>query len=236
MPKHTLIMDNGFIILLVDDEPDIIEFLGYNLKQEGFKVVTANNGRDALKIAGETKPHIIVLDVMMPGMDGIETCIELRKNPDLKKTLIMFLTARSEDYSQIAGLDAGADDYIAKPVRPKVFVSRIHAMMRRLQTVEETVKPQLEIENLIIDQERYLVIKDGTEEIILPRKEFELLLLFASKPGKVFSRDEIFAKIWGNDVIVGERTIDVHIRKLREKTGIDNIKTVKGVGYKFEMT
>jgi two-component system, OmpR family, alkaline phosphatase synthesis response regulator PhoP len=227
-------MENGFIVLLVDDEPDIVEFLGYNLKNEGFKVFTANNGKDALKIAKDTLPQIIVLDVMMPGMDGIETCIELRKIPQLKKTLIMFLTARSEDYSQIAGLDAGADDYISKPVKPRLFVSRINALLRRFQTEEETPKSILEIEDLIIDQEKYVVIKNN-QEIILPRKEFELLLLFASKPNRVFNRDEIFAKIWGNDVIVGERTIDVHIRKLREKTGIDNIKTVKGVGYKFEV-
>jgi two-component system, OmpR family, alkaline phosphatase synthesis response regulator PhoP len=227
-------MENGFNILLVDDEPDIVEFLGYNLKQEGFKVFTAGNGKDAVKIATEIIPHIIVLDVMMPGMDGIETCIELRKISALKKTLIMFLTARGEDYSQIAGLDAGADDYISKPIKPRLFVSRINALLRRYQTEQQPDKSPLTIEDLIIDQERYLVIKDKME-IILPRKEFELLLVLASKPNKVFSRDEIFAKVWGNDVIVGERTIDVHIRKLREKIGIDNIKTVKGVGYKFEV-
>jgi two-component system alkaline phosphatase synthesis response regulator PhoP len=227
-------MENGFNILLVDDEPDIVEFLGYNLKNEGFKVYTAGNGKDAVKIAKDVTPHIIVLDVMMPGMDGIETCIELRKIPSLKKTLIMFLTARGEDYSQIAGLDAGADDYIAKPIKPRLFVSRINALLRRYQTEHQPEKVSVSIEGLIIDQERYLVIKDN-KEIILPRKEFELLLLLASKPNKVFTRDEIFTRIWGNDVIVGERTIDVHIRKLREKIGIDNIKTVKGVGYKFEV-
>lgn len=227
-------MENGFTILLVDDEPDITEFLGYNLKSEGFKVYIANNGREAIKIAKEISPHIIVLDVMMPGMDGIETCTEMRKIPQLKNTLIMFLTARNEDYSQIAGLDAGADDYIAKPVKPRVFVSRINALLRRHQTDQEVSTSTIEIEGLIIDQEKHLVIK-GKEEIMLPRKEFQLLLLFASKPNRVFNRDEIFAKIWGSDVIVGERTIDVHIRKLREKTGIDNIKTVKGVGYKFEL-
>jgi len=226
-------MENGFTVLLVDDEPDIVEFLGYNLKNEGFKVHTANNGKDAVKIAREINPHIIVLDVMMPGMDGIETCIELRKTDQLKKTLIMFLTARGEDYSQIAGLDAGADDYISKPIKPRVFVSRINALLRRYQTEEAPDKQPVTIENLIIDQERYLVIKDN-KEIVLPRKEFELLLVLASKPNRVFNREEIFARIWGNDVIVGERTIDVHIRKLREKIGIDNIKTVKGVGYKFE--
>ncbi len=227
-------MDNEFSILLVDDEPDIVEFLGYNLKREGFKVYSANNGKDAIKIARETVPHIIVLDVMMPGMDGIETCTELKKISQLKKTLIMFLTARGEDYSQIAGLDAGADDYVAKPVKPRVFVSRINALMRRYQSDPENPKTAVEIDDLIIDPERYLIIKEG-KEIILPRKEFELLLLMASKPNRVFNRDEIFTRIWGDNVIVGERTIDVHIRKLREKTGIDNIKTVKGVGYKFEL-
>jgi two-component system alkaline phosphatase synthesis response regulator PhoP len=227
-------MENGYNILLVDDEPDIVEFLGYNLKQEGFKVHIANNGKDAVKIAREIIPHIIVLDVMMPGMDGMETCAELRKIPALKNTLIMFLTARGEDYSQIAGLDAGADDYITKPIKPRVFVSRINALLRRYQAEQHPGNSPLTIEGLIIDQERYLVIKDN-KEIILPRKEFELLLVLASRPNKVFNRDEIFARIWGNDVIVGERTIDVHIRKLREKIGIDNIKTVKGVGYKFEV-
>jgi len=227
-------MENDFIILLVDDEPDIVEFLGYNLKNEGFKVYTATNGKDAVNIAAETIPHIIVLDVTMPGMDGIETCAELRKLPRLNKTLIMFLTARSEDYSQIAGLDAGADDYISKPIKPRVFVSRINALLRRYQKEQEPDKKTINIEDLIIDEERYLVIKDENE-IILPRKEFELLLLLASKPNRVFNRDEIFSRVWGSDVIVGERTIDVHIRKLRQKIGIVNIKTVKGVGYKFEV-
>lgn len=227
-------MENGFKVLLVDDEPDITEFLGYNLKQEGFKVFTANNGKDAVLIARDILPHIIVLDVMMPGMDGIETCTELRNLPQLKKTLIMFLTARGEDYSQIAGLEAGADDYIAKPIKPRVFVSRINALLRRYQKEQTPDKAPLAIEGLIIDQEKYLVIKNDIE-IVLPRKEFELLLVLASRPNKVFNRDEIFDKVWGNDVIVGERTIDVHIRKLREKIGIENIKTVKGVGYKFEV-
>lgn len=222
-----------YIILLVDDEPDIVEFLGYNLKREGFKVYSANNGKEGLKIAKEVVPHAIVLDVMMPGMDGIETCVELRKIPQLKKTLIMFLTARGEDYSQIAGLDAGADDYISKPIKPRLFVSRINALLRRYQADPEQQKASIEIEDMVIDLERYLVIKDQ-KEIILPRKEFELLVVLASKPNRVFTRDEIFARIWGDNVIVGERTIDVHIRKLREKIGIDNIKTVKGVGYKFD--
>jgi two-component system, OmpR family, alkaline phosphatase synthesis response regulator PhoP len=227
-------MDKGFTVLLVDDEPDIIEFLGYNLKNEGFKVYSANNGKDAIKVAKDINPHIIVLDVMMPGMDGVETCVELRKIPKFKKTLIMFLTARNEDYSQIAGLDSGADDYIAKPIKPRVFVSRIHALLRRYSTHEESSIAPYEIENLIIDAEKYLIIKDN-KEIVLPRKEFELLQLLASKPNKVFHRDEIFSKIWGSDVIVGERTIDVHIRKIREKIGLENIKTVKGIGYKFEI-
>ena len=222
-----------FRSLLVDDEPDIVEFLGYNLKREGFKVYSANNGKEGLKIAREVIPHAIVLDVMMPGMDGIETCVELRKIPSLKKTLIMFLTARGEDYSQIAGLDAGADDYISKPIKPRLFVSRINALLRRYQADPEQQKASIEIEDMVIDLERYLVIKDQ-KEIILPRKEFELLVVLASKPNRVFTRDEIFARIWGDNVIVGERTIDVHIRKLREKIGIDNIKTVKGVGYKFD--
>jgi two-component system, OmpR family, alkaline phosphatase synthesis response regulator PhoP len=227
-------MDKGFTVLLVDDEPDIIEFLGYNLKNEGFKVFSANNGKDAIRVAKDINPHIIVLDVMMPGMDGVETCVELRKIPKFKKTLIMFLTARNEDYSQIAGLDSGADDYIAKPIKPRVFVSSIHALLRRYSVHEESSVVPYEIENLIIDTEKYLIIKDN-KEIVLPRKEFELLQLLASKPNKVFHRDEIFSKIWGSDVIVGERTIDVHIRKIREKIGIDNIKTVKGIGYKFEI-
>lgn len=227
-------MENGFKVLLVDDEPDIVEFLSYNLKTEGFSVFIAHNGNEALKVAREKKPHLIVLDVMMPGMDGIETCTEIRKMPRLKKTLILFLTARGEDYSQIAGFDAGADDYITKPVKPRVLISRINALLRRYQSEEETHKSVLEIEDLVIDQEKYVVFK-SKKEIVLPRKEFELLLLFASRPNKVFGRDEIFSKIWGDDVIVGERTIDVHIRKLREKIGIDNIKTVKGVGYKFEV-
>ena len=226
--------NSDFTLLLVDDEPDIIEFVGYNLKKEGYKVLTANNGADGLKIAKKEKPELILLDVMMPGMDGIETCDQLRKVPDLENTLIAFLTARGEDYSQVAGFDAGADDYITKPIKPKVLISRIKALLRRHgQTQKPDEESLLEFGNLTIDLEKYQVrLKD--KKLDLPRKEFELLTLLTSSPGKVFHRDEILDKIWGNEVIVGGRTIDVHIRKLREKIGDKCIKTVKGVGYKFE--
>jgi len=227
-------MENSdYKILLVDDEPDILEFLGYNLTREGYKIFKAGNGRLAIKTAAEIKPHLIILDVMMPQMDGIETCTELRKIPSLKNTIIAFLTARSEDYSQIAGLDAGADDYITKPIKPKVFVSRVKALLRRFNETDPSTA-KISVGNLIIDRERYAVFMDG-KELILPRKEFELLSLLASKPNKVFTRDEIYDKIWGNSVIVGDRTIDVHMRKIREKLGIDAIKTIKGVGYKYEI-
>jgi two-component system alkaline phosphatase synthesis response regulator PhoP len=221
-----------FKILLVDDEKDILEFLGYNLKKEGFEVFTARNGEDGIKVAKEVKPHLIILDVMMPMMDGMETCAEIRTIPELMDTIVVFLTARGEDYSQIAGFEAGADDYITKPVKPKVLVSRIKALLRRYKVSE--INPEIiELKDFTINREKYLILKDG-EELSLPKKEFELLLLLASKPDKVFSRDEIFANVWGNDVIVGDRTIDVHIRKIREKLGIKSIKTIKGVGYKFE--
>lgn len=222
-------------ILLVDDEKDILEFLSYNLKRETYQVHTARSGKEALEKASRILPQLIVLDVMMPGMDGIETCTELRKNKQLKDTLIMFLTARSEDYSQIAGLDAGADDYISKPVKPKVFISKVNSLLRRFAD-KITEQPQAEIietGELIINGEAYTVSVGGVQHS-LPKKEFELLQLLASKPNKVFTRDEIFEKIWGSDVIVGERTIDVHIRKIREKLNVSNIRTVKGVGYKFE--
>jgi two-component system alkaline phosphatase synthesis response regulator PhoP len=225
-------MESGQKILLVDDEEDILEFLSYNLKKEGYTVITATNGQEAIPLAAENRPDLIILDVMMPGMDGIETCTLMRQHQQLKETMIVFLTARSEDYSQIAGFDAGADDYISKPIRPKVFVSRVKALLRRAVPAVRS-EDATEVANLIIDRERYLVYKDGVE-ITLPRKEFELLQLLASRPNKVFSREEIFEKVWGNSVIVGDRTIDVHIRKLREKIDIPNIKTVKGVGYKFE--
>ena len=218
-------------ILLVDDEPDILEFLSYNLKKEGYEVFTAENGKRGIEIAQKQNPDLIILDVMMPAMDGIETCAEMRKIPKLKNTLIAFLSARNEDYTQIAGFDSGADDYITKPVKPKVLVSRVKALLRRAG--DKTESNIIEVGGLQIDREKYLVKKDN-EELIFPRKEFELLALLASKPGRVFTREEILNKVWGGDVIVGDRTIDVHIRKLREKLGDEYIKTTKGVGYKFE--
>lgn len=229
--------NNGFNILVVDDEDDIREFLSYNLKKEGFNVFTASDGRSAIKIAGDLKPHMIILDIMMPEMDGIETCEKIRENPALKNSLITFLTARAEDYSQIAGFSAGADDYITKPVRPKVLISRINALLKRYHSEEYNNKVEndhiLQYGNLTIDQERYLVTVDQIP-VTLPKKEFNLLLLLTSKPSKVFTRDEIFNHIWGSEVFVGDRTIDVYIRKLREKIGEDRIVTIKGIGYKFE--
>ena len=218
-------------ILLVDDEPDILEIVGYNLSNEGYQVITAENGLEGVKKAKKERPHLIILDVMMPEMDGIEACEIIRKNPDLKDTLITFLTARGEDYSQVAGFDAGADDYITKPIKPKVLVSKVKALLRRFKE-QDVENENVKIGNLVINREEYKIILEGTE-IVLPRKEFELLSLLASKPGKVFKREEILDKVWGNDVIVGGRTIDVHIRKLREKIGNDSFKTIKGVGYKF---
>ncbi|MCF8330838.1 MAG: response regulator transcription factor [Bacteroidales bacterium] len=223
-------------ILLVDDEKDILEFLSYNIRKEGYEVKTANNGLIAIEIADRWSPHLVILDVMMPEFDGIETCRELRTLSNMKNAIILFLTARGEDYSQIAGFEAGADDYITKPVKPRVLISRVKALLRRSNVkIEEEYPDKYEIGSLIIDKERYLIKKDN-EEIILPKKEFELLQVLTSKPNKVFSRDEIFAKVWDENVIVGDRTIDVHVRKLREKVGSDCIKTVKGVGYKFEVT
>lgn len=221
-------------ILLVDDEPDILEFLGYNLRLDGFTVSVAGNGAEAIRIARQVKPHLILLDVMMPGMDGIETCAKLRSLPELKDVMIAFLTARGEDYSQLAGFDAGADDYITKPVKPKVLISRMKALLKRVgaPAAETTNQKIRQIGDLEIDQDRYLVIRSGNE-IQLPRKEFELLYLLTTKPGKVYTREEIYRSVWGDDVIVGERTIDVHIRKLREKIGDERIRTVKGVGYTF---
>jgi two-component system, OmpR family, alkaline phosphatase synthesis response regulator PhoP len=220
-------------ILLVDDEPDILEFVGYNIKKEGYSLFTASNGKDAIKIALKEIPHLIILDIMMPEMDGIETCIELRKIPELKNTLIAFLTARSEDFSQIAGLDAGGDDYITKPIKPRVLISRINALLRRYPE-QPGPDNRKKTGDIIIDREKYVVIRKG-KEINLPRKEFDLLELLTSKPNKVFTREEIFEEIWGNDVIVGDRTIDVHIRRIREKLENENIKTIKGVGYKYEL-
>ena len=228
-------MQSNNRILLVDDENDILEFLSYNLKNEGFEVLTCNDGQTALNIIDDFMPHLIVLDVMMPGIDGIETCEQIRLNPKFNKILITFLTARSEDYSQVAGLEAGADDYINKPIKPKVLVSRVKALLRRKgsEVIQIDNNPGLiEISDLKIDRESYQVTLDH-DDILLPRKEFEILYLLASKPGKVYNREEIFDKIWGDDVVVGGRTIDVHIRKLRKKLGRDYIVTVKGIGYKF---
>ncbi|WP_203256044.1 response regulator transcription factor [Hyunsoonleella ulvae] len=216
-------------ILLVDDEPDILEIVGYNLSNEGYQVITAENGVEAVKKAKKELPQLIILDVMMPEMDGIEACENIRKQPELKDVVITFLTARGEDYSQVAGFDAGADDYITKPIKPKVLVSKVKALLRRFK---EDVKDTVKVGNLVINRDEYKIVLKGNE-IILPRKEFELLSLLASKPGKVFKRDEILDKVWGNEVVVGGRTIDVHIRKLREKIGDKSFKTVKGVGYKF---
>jgi two-component system alkaline phosphatase synthesis response regulator PhoP len=221
-------------ILLVDDEADILEFLGYNLRKEGYSVFMASDGDSAVAIALEEKPHLILLDVMMPGKDGIETCEELRTHPQLDRCVIAFLTARAEDYLQIAGFEAGADDYINKPIKPKVLQTRIKALLKRFQVAdaEKKKKDAGKTDELIIDKERFIVVKNG-EELTLPKKEFELLALLMSKPEKVFGRDEIFDHVWGDDIIVGDRTIDVHIRKLREKIGDKFIKTLKGVGYKF---
>jgi len=220
-------------ILLVDDEPDILEFMEYNLKNENYDVFKAVNGKEAIQKAKQTHPDLIVLDIMMPEMDGIETCRTLREMPEFKDTMIAFLTARNEDYSQIAGFDVGADDYITKPIKPKVLISRINALFRRYNGKDAKDKGVTDVGNIRIDREQYLVYKSGNK-IILPKKEFELLSLLVSKPGKVFTRDEILERVWGNDIIVGDRTIDVHIRKLREKLGEDHLKTVKGIGYKFD--
>ena len=220
-------------ILLVDDEPDILEIVEYNLKNEGYKVYTASSGIEGVSLAKEVKTDLILLDVMMPEMDGIEACDKIRKIPSLEHTIIAFLTARGEDYSQVAGFEAGEDDYITKPVKPKVLTSRLKALLRRRPTAGQKVPERMNLGDLTIDPERYHIELAGNV-LDLPRKEFELLSLLASKPGRVFLREEIMDRIWGTSVIVGGRTIDVHIRKLREKIGDDRIKTVKGVGYKFE--
>ena len=219
-------------ILLVDDEPDILEFMSYNLSNEGYKVYTATNGEEAIEKAKSKSPHLILLDVMMPIMDGIEACENLRKIPELgEKFIIVFLTARSEDYTQVAGLEAGADDYITKPVKIKVLISKVKSLLRRVSDGKESSKI-IEAGSLVVNREEYKIIYEGDEKI-LPRKEFELLSLLASKPNKVFEREDILNSVWGNEVIVGGRTIDVHIRKLREKIGARHFKTVKGVGYKY---
>lgn len=222
----------NYKILLVDDEPDIVEFLSYNLKKEGYGVCVANNGKDAIQVAKKEHPHLIILDVMMPDMDGIETCREIREIKELKDVLIAFLTARSEDYTQIAGFEVGADDYITKPIKPRVFISRVKALLRRLQT-GESADSNLVFGDIKIDKDKHVIFK-GEEEINLPKKEFKLFALLSSKPGKVFTREYILEQVWGDEVVVGDRTIDVHIRKLREKIGEDHFKTVKGVGYKFD--
>lgn len=221
-------------ILIVDDEPDIRELIEYNLKKEGYQVFTAENGRDAIDQAKKHLPHLIILDVMMPVMDGIEACRLMRALPDFKNTFMVFLTARSEEYSEISGFNVGADDYIAKPIKPRVLVSRINAILRRnLEDREEGVN-RLEISDIIIDRDAFLVFR-GDEKITLAKKEFELLYLLASKPGRVFNRDAILKSIWEDSVIVTHRTIDVHVRKLREKLGSNYVATVKGVGYKFDL-
>ncbi|KAA2219598.1 response regulator transcription factor [Maribacter flavus] len=219
-------------ILLVDDEPDILEILSYNLSSEGYEIITAKNGAEGVTKAKKKQPDLIILDVMMPEMDGIEACEIMRKTPGLENTIITFLTARGEDYSQVAGFDAGADDYITKPIKPKVLVSKVNALLRRLSKEEGPREDITKVGDIVINREEYKIINQG-EEIILPRKEFELLALLTSKPNKVFKREVILDKVWGNEVVVGGRTIDVHIRKLREKIGEDHFKTVKGVGYKF---
>ena len=216
-------------ILLVDDEPDILEIVGYNLRNEGYQVFTAANGIEAVKSAKKNIPQLILLDIMMPEMDGIEACEKIRKIKSLDNVIISFLTARGEDYSQVAGFDAGADDYITKPIKPKVLVSKIKSLLRRLKSETET---SFSIGDIVIDRDAYVVYK-ANNKISLPRKEFEFFSLLTSKPGKVFKREIILDTVWGNEVVVGGRTIDVHIRKLREKIGDHHFKTVKGVGYKF---
>ena len=221
-----------YSVLLVDDEQDILEFLSYHLLKEGYEVLVAQSGKEALEKVKTTTPHLVLLDVMMPDMDGIETCRQLKEMEPLKDTLVAFLTARNEDYSQIAGFDVGADDYITKPIKPRVLLSRIKALLRRSNPEVKYIE-KMEFGGIKIDIERFLVIKNNLE-INLPKKEFKLLALLATKPGKVFTREVILQQIWGEEVVVGDRTIDVHIRKLREKIGEDYIKTIKGIGYKFE--
>ena len=221
----------GHTILLVDDEPDILEFLSYNIRKEGYKVFTAANGEEAIRLTQQLNPSLILLDVMMPKMDGIETCQVIRKDLNLVQPLIAFLTARSEDYAQIAGFEAGGDDYISKPIRPRLLISKIEALLRRLEK-SSGIEVQQGDRAIKIDREKFTVETEG-RELLLPKKEFELLELLASRPGKVYNREQILAIVWGNETIVGERTIDVHIRKLREKLGDDYIRTIKGIGYTF---
>jgi two-component system, OmpR family, alkaline phosphatase synthesis response regulator PhoP len=220
-------------ILIVDDEADILEFVSYNLKKEGFSVEIAQNGKNALEMVAKFRPHLIILDIMMPQMDGIEVCRQLRAKPEFNPTTIAFLTARDEDLSLVRALDAGGDDYITKPIKPQVLVSRVKALLRRNKLENLDNEGVIEIADLKIDRQKVQILR-GDALIELPRKEFELLLLLVSRPGKVFTREEIYTKIWGNSVIVGDRTLDVHIRKLREKLGDEYIKTLKGIGYKFD--
>lgn len=222
-------------ILIVDDEPDILELVEYNLKKEGYQVFTASNGQEGIALAKKVHPDLIVLDIMMPKMDGIEACRLMRAIPEFKSTFMVFLTARSEEYSEIAGFNVGADDYIAKPIKPRALVSRINAILRRNNTPEEISENKIEIGDLVIDREAYLVFQAG-EKVVLAKKEFELLYLLASKPGKVYTRESILKNIWEDSVVVTNRTIDVHIRKVREKLGEHYVSTVKGVGYKFELS
>ncbi len=230
--KYQPMNNKDIKILLVDDEPDILEIIGYNLSAEGYEVFTAKNGVEGVAKAKKKNPHLIIMDVMMPEMDGIEACEVIRSTPGLDNTIITFLTARGEDYSQMAGFDAGADDYITKPIKPKVLVSKVKALLRRLKDEKKEVEDIVKVGDIVINREEYKIVNAG-EEMVLPRKEFELLSLLTSKPNKVFKREVILDKVWGNEVVVGGRTIDVHIRKLREKIGDDHFKTVKGVGYKF---
>ena len=226
-------MKNKIKILLVDDEPDVIEILTYNLSNEGYEIFSASDGIKALKVANETLPNLIIMDVMMPNMDGIEACEELRKKSKFNNTIIMFLSARGEDFSYVAAFDAGADDYVNKPIKPKVLISKVKSLLRRSKTFEKT-DDVLEVGDFKIDRERYSVIKNS-KKFSLPRKEFELLFLLASSIDKVITRDKIMNQVWGSEVLVVDRSIDVHIRKLREKFGNEYIKTIKGVGYKFEV-
>lgn len=217
-------------VLLVDDEPDILEILKYNFEKENFNVFTANNGLKGIEVAKEINPDLIILDVMMPKLDGMETCRLLREIPEFKKTIILFLTARNEDYSEIAGFNAGADDYVTKPIRPRALIARVKSVLKRLSSNNQIDTDIIKIGELTLNQEKRLILKND-KEIFLPKKEYQLLLLLASKPEKVFSRNEIFLKIWGNDIIVGDRTLDVHVRKLRKKIGQEYIRTTKGFGY-----
>lgn len=233
--KYLTMNNAGQKILIVDDEPDILELIEYNLKKEGYQVFTATNGQEGITVAKKAHPDLIILDIMMPKMDGIEACRLMRAIPEFKNTFMVFLTARSEEYSEIAGFNVGADDYIAKPIKPRALVSRINAILRRNTGTEEVSENKLEIGDLVIDREAYLVFQSGNK-VVLAKKEFELLYLLASKPGKVYTRESILKNIWEDSVVVTNRTIDVHIRKLREKLGETYVSTVKGVGYKFELS